>query len=109
MEFDQLEAEMKAIEAAGVEKASQLSFTKKQMTDHLEGPHATAILKGHLYLEHVLIVGIRDALEHPDEINVRHQLPSQTQSRHCTRSVTQRPKGGRRDTERNSQQARPPS
>jgi hypothetical protein len=70
--FDILAAEIDAEEKEGLEKASQLSFTKEEMTIHLQGPdHINPILKGHLYFEHVLITAIRDALQFPDEINIR--------------------------------------
>ena len=72
LEFDKLADEMKTLEEAEVRKASELSFTKEQMANHLRGPdHVNAIIKGHLYFEHVLITAIQDALEYPDEVNVR--------------------------------------
>src|SRR5882757_5423407 len=71
-EFDKLDEEMAAMIKAELEIASQPSFTKVDMANHLEGDDpVTPVLKGHLYLEHVLITAIRDALIFPDEVNVR--------------------------------------
>jgi hypothetical protein len=70
--FDDLERRMADLLKAETEKAGKASFTKEQMVTHLDTPDAgNAVLRGHLYFEHIIMQAITEALSEPSQLDLR--------------------------------------